>query len=86
MKGKFWLYLFLIGAGLVAGALAAEITADVPWLSWLGFSLSFGTPEPFELDLNIVRLTFGISVKLTVSAVLFIALALILGRLILKKE
>ena len=86
MKARFWLYLFLVGAGVVVGALAAEITAGVPFLSWLGFGLDFGTESPIVLDLSILRLTFGISVKITVSSVLFIALSLILGRLILRKE
>ena len=85
-KTSFWLTVFLVGAGVVVGALVAEITSGVSFLKWLGFGLNFGTENPFVLDLNILRLTFGISVKITVSSVLFIALALILGRLITKKE
>lgn len=84
MKTKFWLNLFLICAGVVVGALVAEITAGVNWLSWLSFGLDFGTRTPFVLDLSIISLTFGITLKITVSSILFIALSLILGRLVLK--
>ena len=86
MKTRFWLNLFLIAAGVVVGALTAEITEGVKYLSWLSFGLDFGTESPFVLDLNLMQLTFGISVKITVASVLSIALALILGHLILRKE
>ena len=86
MKTRFWLNLFLIAAGVVVGALVAEITAGVKYLTWLSYGLDFGTESPFVLDLNLLRLTFGISVKITVASVIFIALALILGRLIMRKE
>ena len=83
---KFSLYIFLVGAGAAVGAHVAELTAGVSFLSWLGYGLFFGTESPLVLDLHLFKLTFGISVKITVSSVLFIALSLILGRLILKKE
>ena len=79
---SFWLTLFLVLAGIVAGAMAAELTAGIPALSWLSYGLSFGTESPVYLNLNVIRLTFGISVNITVSTVIFIALALLLGRLL----
>ena len=86
MKTRFWLNLFLVAAGVVVGAMTAEITAGVKYLSWLSYGLSFGTESPFVLDLKLLRLTFGISVNITVASVFFIALALLLGHLILRKE
>ncbi len=86
MKGHFWLNLFLILVGVVIGSMAAEITVGVPWLSWLSYGLEFGTESPLILDLSLLRLTFGISVKITVSMVLFIALSLLLGRVITRES
>ena len=83
-KTRFWLNLFLVCAGVVIGALVAEITAGVPFLSWLSFGLDFGTRAPFVLDLNIITLTFGITLNITVSSVIFISLSLILGHMIVK--
>lgn len=83
MRSKsFWLTLFLVLAGIVSGALAAEATAGIPALSWLSYGLQFGTESPVNLNLNVIRLTFGISVNITVSTVIFVALALLLGRLL----
>ena len=84
-SGKFWLNAFLICVGMVIGSMVSEMTAGVPFLAWLSYGLSFGTESPFVLNLNVIRLTFGIDLYLTVSSVIFIALSLILGKLILRK-
>ena len=84
MKGRFWLNLFLVLAGIVVGSLIAEITAGVSWLSWLSFGLEFGTEEPLVLNLTVLRLTFGITVKITVASILFVSLSLLLGRVFRK--
>ena len=81
----FWLNAFLICVGIVIGSMVAEITSGVPFLGWLSYGLAFGTETPLVLNLNVVRLTFGINLNLTVSSVIFIALSLLLGRLIAKK-
>ena len=84
-NGNFWLNVFLVCVGVVVGSMMAEITAGVPLLGWLSYGLTFGTESPFILDLNVIRITFGINLRLTVSSVIFIALSLVLGRLIAKK-
>ena len=81
MRGRFWLNLFLVLVGVVIGSMVAEITVGIPWLRWLSYGLEFGTEQPLALDLNVLRLTFGVNVKITVSSVLFIALSLLIGRL-----
>ncbi len=80
----FWLYLFLTLAGIVVGGLIAQITADVPALSWLSYGQGFGTEGPVILNLTVLQLTFGINVRITVSTVIFVALTLLLGRLVTK--
>ena len=81
---SFWLTLFLVLAGIVAGALAAEASAGIPALSWLSYGLNFGTESPVVLNLNVIRLTFGISINITVSTVICVALTLLVGRLLRK--
>lgn len=84
-SSHFWLNLFLICVGVVTGSMVADITAGVPLLNWLSYGLDFGTQSPLVLDLGILSLTFGIRIDLTVSVILFIALSLVLGKLIAKK-
>ena len=85
MRTTFWLNLFLICVGVVTGSMVNEMTAGIPWLSWLSYGLDFGTQAPVNLNLGILSLTFGININLTISAILFIALSLVLGKLIVKK-
>ena len=86
MKGRFWLNLFLVMVGVVIGSMAADMTVGIPWLKWLSYGLEFGTDSPLILNLNLLRLTFGITVKITVSMILFIALSLLIGRQITKND
>ena len=84
-NSKFWYTLFLILAGVVVGSLAASLAEGVSWLSWIGFGLRFGMENPFVLNLGILDLTFAVSINLTVSVIIFVLLALFLGRLIDKR-
>ena len=84
-SSHFWLNLFLICVGVVTGSMVSEMTAGIQWLSWLSYGLDFGTQAPVVLDLGILSVTFGISIDLTISAIIFVALSLILGKLIVKK-
>ncbi len=84
MRKNFWLHFFLICAGVVVGSMAAEITAGIPVLGWLSYGLDFGTASPLVLDLQVLSLTLGVTVDITVSHVVFVALAIVLGRLILR--
>jgi hypothetical protein len=85
MKRGFWLNLFLILIGIVFGSMVSDMTSGIKALSWLSYGLDFGMKSPLVLDLNVLELTLGVSVKITIATVICTALALILGKLIIKK-
>ena len=72
-------------AGVVVGQMVATVTAGVPYLSLLAYGLDFGTTEPFILDLSVITLTFGINLRITISTIIFTAMALILKRAVTKR-
>lgn len=76
--------LLLICAGVVVGSLASSLTAGISWLSWLSYGQSFGLTSPLVLDLGIINLTFGIMVDVNIASLIFIALALIIGKAVSK--
>lgn len=84
-SSKFWLNVFLVCIGVVVGSMVAELTAGTPVLRWLSYGLTFGTESPVVLDMKVAQLTFGLNLRLTVSSVIFIALSLVLGKLIVRK-
>lgn len=85
MRNNFWLNFFLVCVGIVTGSMVAEMTCGMPALSWLSYGLDFGLQNPLILNLNVIVLTLGISIKITISSIIFVALSLVLGRLIVKK-
>lgn len=76
--------IFLVLVGIVLGSFVAYICKGMPFLSWLAFGVDFGLESPLVLNLGVMSLTFGISIQLTLSTVIFVILSLLLGRAIAK--
>ncbi len=85
MKKKFWLNFVLVLVGIVIGTFVAQLTAGVPGLAWLGYSISFGTPTNLVVDLHIINFTLGAGINISISVVIFVALSILLGKLIVRK-
>ena len=80
-KNNWGLFLLLL-AGIVVGGFIGNLAAGVPGLSWLGFGQSFGLTSPIVLDLGIMVVTFGLSIKITIASIIGILIAIIIYRLI----
>ena len=70
---------FLVLIGIVVGSLVAKVTASVSALGWLSYALTFGLESPVVLDLSVIRLTFGLSVDLSISVILCVVVSLVIG-------
>ncbi len=80
-KNNWGLFLLLL-AGIVVGGFIGNLAAGVPGLSWLGYGQSFGLTSPIVLDLGIMVVTFGLSIKITIASIIGILIAIIIYRLI----
>ena len=80
-KNNWGLFLLLL-AGIVVGGFIGNLAAGVPGLSWLGYGQSFGLTSPIVLDLGIMVVTFGLSIKITIVSSIGILIAIIIYRLI----
>lgn len=76
MKNKILLISLLI-AGAIIGAIAGHGAEHIDSLSWLAYSKSICI-SPFELNLVIIKLTFGFDFSMSVSQILFMILAVAL--------
>ena len=76
---------FPVLCGIVIGMMVASLTRNIGALSWLSYGLSFGMTSPFVLDLNLLNLTFGLSVNLNVATILCITLCLIIAKYIYRR-
>ena len=81
MRNKnFWILLLLLLSGIVLGGFLGSLAAGIPWLSWLNFGQSFGLDTPRILNLGVLVITFGLSIKITIASIIGVALALLIYR------
>lgn len=56
------------------------LAEGVPALKWLSYGQSFGLEDPVVLNLGILVLTFGLSIKITIASIVGVVLAIIIYR------
>lgn len=81
-KKNAWTFTLFLLAGIVLGGFVALVTAQIPWLSWLGYGQIFGLESPLVLDLGIIVLTFGLTIKITIAGILGMILGIIMFKLL----
>lgn len=73
-----WALFLLILAGIVLGSFIATLTAGISGLSWLSYGQTFGFENPIVLDLGIMVVTFGMTIKITIASIIGIIVAAII--------
>ena len=77
---NFWILLIFMLSGLVIGGLLGELAKSVDWLWWLSYGQEFGLSEPVSLDLNVLKLSFSFVVRINISSIIGLAMAIFLYR------
>lgn len=84
MKGagskNSWALFLLVLAGLVLGGFIGMLTENISALSWLNYGQTFGLDEPIVLNLGLLVITFGLTIKITIASIVGIVLAIIIYR------
>lgn len=73
---NIWVFLIFILSGLVVGGLIGELASKVNWLWWLSYSQSFGLENPIVLDLSVMKITFALMFKISISSIIGMVLAI----------
>ncbi|MCI9106270.1 MAG: DUF4321 domain-containing protein [Lachnospiraceae bacterium] len=79
---NFWILLILLLTGIVLGGFLGSLADGISWLSWLNFGQSFGLDSPLVLNLGMLVITFGLSIKITLASIIGVAVALLIYRYI----
>ncbi len=84
MKGhspqNIWVLLLLLLAGVVLGGFFASLFGGFSGLGWLAYGSSFGLTTPLVLDLGVLTLQFGFTIRFTIAGLIGIVLAFFLYR------
>ena len=67
---NIWILLIFILSGLVVGGLLGELASKVDWLWWLSYNQVFGLENPIVLDLSVVKITFALMFKISISSII----------------
>lgn len=78
-KNNWALFLFLL-AGIVIGGFISELMSGISWLSWLGYGNTFGLDSPIVLNLGVLVITFGLTIKITIGSIIGIIIAILIYR------
>ena len=73
-----WALTLLILAGIVLGSFIATLTEGIAGLGWLSYGQTFGFQNPIILDLGVMIITFGLTIKITIASILGIIIAAII--------
>ena len=76
-KNILALFLILL-AGLVIGGFIGHYLAEIPFAGWLSYGQEFGISEPVGIELGIIKLQFGLLLRINVAGVIGLVLGLLL--------
>ncbi len=75
-----WVCVLFILAGLVIGGLLGQLAQSVDFLWWLSYGQEFGLSTPLVLDINVLKLTFGLTVKINIASIIGMIISIIVYR------
>lgn len=77
-----WALVLLLLAGIVLGGFIGSLTEGISYLKWLNYGQTFGLISPITLDLGILVVTFGFTIKITLAGIIGVIAAIVIYRLI----
>ena len=86
MKGtgrkNAWALFLLILSGIVLGGFIGMLAEGISWLSWLSYGQSCVLDAPIVLNLGVLLITFGLSIKISIASIVGILIAILIYRLL----
>ncbi|MBR1392475.1 MAG: DUF4321 domain-containing protein [Ruminococcus sp.] len=74
---KTFAFIFFVLAGIIIGAFIAYVCAGKNYVGWLAWGKELGI-QNFNLDLYVIRFSFGLMFNATISQIFTIPLSLVI--------
>ncbi|MDR5694054.1 MAG: DUF4321 domain-containing protein [Armatimonadota bacterium] len=81
-RSPWWVLVFVIVIGGFLGSVIAEAVGQYPAFQFLARSVGAGLDPPLTVDLRLLRLTIGFTVRLNLAMLVGIILAIWIYRLL----
>ena len=81
-RNPWWILVVIVIAGAMLGSVLANAVGQFTYLSWLGRSLTVGLAPPVVVDLHVLTLTLGFTVRLNLAVLLGILVAAYVFRML----
>ena len=82
VHNPWWILLVIVIAGAMLGSVLANAIGQSTYLSWLGRSIAVGLAPPVVLDLHVLAITFGFTVRLNLGVLIGILVAAYVFRML----
>lgn len=76
MKYAFYMF-FLALCAIILGGMLGNMVISTDGLSWLGYSKTFAFEPGTFLNLDVIKLTFGLTITINVAQIFFLIAAII---------
>lgn len=77
-----WVLILLILCGIVLGGFIGMLADGVSFLNFLNYGQTFGLSSPVVLDLGVLVLTFGLTIRISIASILGVIISIIVYKLI----
>lgn len=77
---SMWILIVFILAGIVIGGLIGDLASKSTGLWWLAYGQEFGLNQPLSVDLSIIKFSFSLMIRLNISSILGMILAVFIYR------
>ena len=81
---SYWIIVFVMLIGLIIGTVIGSYCSGISALSWLNYGQVFGLTSPLVLDLGVIVLTLGLTIKINIASILGIMIAFLCYKLLVK--
>ncbi len=82
VRDPWWILAVIVIAGAVLGSVFADAVGQFTYLAPLSHSISIGIDPPMRIDLRVLTLTVGFTVRLNLAIVLGIIVAMYVFRML----
>ena len=77
-----WVLILFILCGIVLGGFLGMLADSVSFLSFLNYGQTFGLSSPVVLDLGVLTLTFGLTIRISIASIIGVIISVVIYKLV----